>query len=109
MSIALYKHLQETCHNFLEDLQPNVNNLSEMNAYFMLCDYYAYTSKKANIYKGAFYAYKFLIRSLRDVLEDPRKHTYFFTAFAAKAKLSLGSVQMDKMVMNDTCKLFIIL
>lgn len=102
--IASYSHLQKCCNDFLENLQPNVNNLSEMDSYFVLCEYYAYVSRKAKSYKGAFYAYKFMIRPLRDIIESDSTCNYYYAAYAANAKLALGSVQMDKMVLNDACK-----
>jgi hypothetical protein len=74
-----------------------------MDSYFVLCEYYAYASRKAKSYKGAFFAYKYMIRPLRAIIENPSCN-YHYAAYAANAKLALGSVQMDKMVLDDTCK-----
>ncbi|GAN04654.1 conserved hypothetical protein [Mucor ambiguus] len=97
-----YSHLEKCCNGFLEQFQPNVNNLAEMDSYFVLCEYAAYASRKAKSYKGAFYAYKYMIRPLRDIMESNTSCSFYYAAYAANAKLALGSVQMDKMVLNDT-------
>lgn len=73
-----------------------------MDSYFVLCEYAAYVSRKAKSYKGAFYAYKHMIRPLRNVMESTSSCSFYYAAYAANAKLALGSVQMDKMVLNDT-------
>lgn len=80
-----------------------------MDSYFVLCEYYAYVSRKAKSYKGAFYAYKYMIRPLRNIIESDLSCNYYYAAYAANAKLALGSVQMDKMILNDTCKAIYIL
>ncbi|KAL7308034.1 separin protein, variant 2 [Mucor circinelloides] len=97
-----YSHLEKCCNGFLEQFQPNVNNLAEMDSYFVLCEYFAYVSRKAKSYKGAFYAYKYMIRPLRDMMDSASSCSFYYAAYAANAKLALGSVQMDKMVLNDT-------
>jgi hypothetical protein len=102
--LALYSHLQKCCNDFLEHLEPNVQDLKEMDSYFVLCEYYAYASRKAKSYKGAFFAYKYMIRPLRAIIESSTSCNYYYAAYAANAKLALGSVQMDKMVLDDTCK-----
>lgn len=103
--IALYSNVQSCCNDFLENLQPNLKNTEEMDSYFVLCEYYAFISKKARSYKGASQAYKFMFRPLQNVVKDKNLHSYYYTAFGASAKLALGSIQMDTMVSNDTCKL----
>ncbi|KAL9542009.1 hypothetical protein MBANPS3_008825 [Mucor bainieri] len=97
-----YSHLEKCCNGFLEQFQPNVHDLAEMDSYFVLCEYAAYVSRKAKSYRGAFYAYKHMIRPLRDVMESTTACSFYYAAYAANAKLALGSVQMDKMVLNDT-------
>ncbi|KAI8639656.1 hypothetical protein BD408DRAFT_349538 [Parasitella parasitica] len=42
-----------------------------------------------------------MIRPLRDIIES-KSCNYYYAAYAANAKLALGSVQMDKMVLDDT-------
>lgn len=92
------------CNNFLEGLEPFLDDFDEVESYIVLCEYYAYISNKARSYKGSFYAYKFILRALRSILEDSTRRTFFYTAYGVFAKLSLGAVQMDKMVTNNTCK-----
>ncbi|EIE75671.1 hypothetical protein RO3G_00375 [Rhizopus delemar RA 99-880] len=41
-----------------------------------------------------------MIRPIRIMIGKPDKHAYYYAAYAATAKLSLGSVQMDKMVLD---------
>lgn len=99
-----YPQLQQRCQKFLENLNPNVNNIVEMDSYFLVCEYYAYVSGKAKSYQGEFYAYKYMILPLRDVLHNPSTCTYYYAAYAANAKLALTSVQMEKMINDDICK-----
>lgn len=46
-----------------------------------------------------------MIRPIRIMIGKPDKHAYYYAAYAATAKLSLGSVQMDKMVLDHICKI----
>jgi hypothetical protein len=105
-SQTLYSQVQKRCHEFIDTLNLNINDLDEMDSFFVLCELYAYVSKKAKSYQGAFYAFKFMIRPLINAIQSPSTCNFFYAAYAANAKLALGSVQMDKMVSDDTCKYY---
>lgn len=99
-----YDEVQERCKVFLEDLNPNVHNEMELDSYFILCEYYAYVSQKIKSHQGLFYAYKFMIRPLVQVILSPSSCSFYHAAYATNAKLLLTSLQMDKMIADDTCK-----
>lgn len=103
-SQTLYPQVQKRCHEMIEGLNLNVNDYAEMDSYFVLCEYYAYISRRAKSYQGAFYAYKFMIRPLVNIIHIPSTCSFYHAAYAANAKLALGSVQMEKIVTDDTCK-----
>ncbi|KAI8150319.1 peptidase family C50-domain-containing protein [Fennellomyces sp. T-0311] len=97
-----YRSIQKHCAEILEDLNPNVGDIAELDSYFVMCEYYAYTSRKAKSYSGAYYAYKHMIRPLRSLVSEPKDCSYYHAAYAATAKLSFGSVQLDKLVSGNT-------
>lgn len=103
-SQSAYAQVQQRCKEFFENLNPNIDNSMEMDSYFLLCEYYAYISQKAKSHQGVFYAYKYMIRPLINVIQTPTTCTFYHAAYVTNAKLALTSLQMDKMVSDDTCK-----
>lgn len=95
-----YQHIQQRCQQFLETVRPNVDDIAEMDSYFVLCEYLAYVSRKAKNYEGALSAYQYIARSVHEQIQAPTC-LYYHAAHAASAKLAIGSLQMDKMVTEE--------
>lgn len=47
-----------------------------------------------------------MIQTLGEVIFDKDKQNYYCAAYATMSKLSVASLQMDKIVDDDTCKGF---
>lgn len=47
-----------------------------------------------------------MIQPLDEVIFDKDKQNYYCAAYATMSKLSVASLQMDKIVDDDTCKGF---
>lgn len=95
-----YHHIQQRCQTFLETVSPNVDDIVEMDSYFVLCEYLAYVSRKAKNFEGAFSAYQYTAHSVHEKIKAPTC-SYYHAAHAASAKLAIGSLQMDKMVTEE--------
>ncbi|KAG1470681.1 hypothetical protein G6F56_002539 [Rhizopus delemar] len=96
-----YQYIHKRCEILLEYIQPDPQDLSELDSYFVFCDFYAYVSRKTKSYQGTFYAFKHMIRPVRDMVGKPNVNSYYYSMYAATAKLSLCSVQMDKMAIDN--------
>lgn len=44
-----YRCIQRYTGELVESVNPNINDLAELDAYFVLCEYYAYVSRKVSI------------------------------------------------------------
>ena len=95
-----YQHIQKKCIHFLQDINLNMSDYKELDSYFVLCEYLAYVSRKSKSHEGTMTAYNYMMKPLENLTE----FSYYQAAYAATAKLSMGSLQMDKMVAEDTCK-----
>jgi hypothetical protein len=104
-----YSYIQKQCELFLQSYEPHVDDIPELSAYFALCNFYAYASRKSKSFKGGLYAYKQMIQPLDEVIVDKDKQNYYCAAYATMSKLSVASLQMDKMVDDNTCKGFMLL
>ncbi|KAI8581925.1 hypothetical protein K450DRAFT_229931 [Umbelopsis ramanniana AG] len=96
-----FQTLQQHCEYILKFVEPAVNDLAGMDNYFILCEYYAYVSRKSGSYQGSFYAFKHMMRPLRIVLQDPQNCQSYHLMYAASAKMSLASIQLDKMISSN--------
>ncbi|CAO3592950.1 unnamed protein product [Absidia cylindrospora] len=92
-----YDHLQKYCNDLLQALRPASQEPSDVDAYFVFCEYYAYVSRKAKSYAGAVYGFMSMIQLLDTTLNSTTKPDYYHIAYATHAKLSLCAVQMDQM------------
>ena len=55
-------------------------------------------------YQGSFYAFKHMMRPLRIVLQDPQSCQSYHLMYAASAKMSLASIQLDRMISSNACR-----
>jgi len=99
--VVKFSSIQQHCEYILKYIEPTVNDLAGMENYFVLCEYYAYVSRKAGSYQGSFYAFKHMMRPLRIVLQDPQNCQSYHFMYAASAKMSLASIQLDKMISSN--------
>ncbi|KAJ8658660.1 hypothetical protein O0I10_005700 [Lichtheimia ornata] len=97
-----YRRIQNTCADFINGIEPNCDDIPELDAYFTLSEYYAYASRKARSYSGEFYAYKFMMRPIRSLLSTTDQCKYYHGAYGATAKLALASTQLDKMTTSHS-------
>lgn len=51
-----YRRIQNTCADFINGIEPNCDDIPELDAYFTLSEYYAYASRKVRI----FFAFPFV-------------------------------------------------
>lgn len=101
---TVYSEIQKCCTEFLDDINPNTSDLKEMDSYFVICEYLAYVSRKAKDHDGILFAYNCMIRPLLNV--DNKSNLYYYTAYTATVKLAIGSLKMDKMVLENTCNVY---
>lgn len=45
-----YRRIQNTCADFINGIEPNCDDIPELDAYFTLSEYYAYASRKVRIF-----------------------------------------------------------
>jgi hypothetical protein len=103
-SHTLYNEIHQSTTHFLNNTMPNIVDLKEMDSYFTLCEYLAYVSRKIKNHDGVFFAYNCMTRPFRDMKN--MSNNYYYAAYIASAKLAIGSLKMDKMVLENTCNVY---
>ncbi|SAL96545.1 hypothetical protein [Absidia glauca] len=96
-----YNHLQAFCSDLLHSLDPVTQTPSDLEAYFELCEYFAYVSRKANIYPDDIFSYKSLIQ-LPDHPFDKTPTTCYYATHDTLMKLLRCTLQMYSMIYEET-------